>query len=135
MTRDEILNMPAGREIDNFVAEKVMGWHIATDQFGSDWVDSENRYQHKVSSDDYDDDENFHLIAWHPSESIMWAWEVVDEMKKRGRNFQMIQYAYNRTYATFENGLDSDNWTEANGEGCTPLAICRAALLITLEKE
>ena len=27
MTRDEITNMPAGRELDALVAEKVMGWY------------------------------------------------------------------------------------------------------------
>jgi hypothetical protein len=26
MTRDEVLNMEAGRELDRFVAERVMGW-------------------------------------------------------------------------------------------------------------
>ena len=28
MTRDEILSMPAGRELDALIAEKVMGWFI-----------------------------------------------------------------------------------------------------------
>jgi len=55
-------------------------------------------------------------------------------MKERGRNFQMIEYAYNRTYATFQDDLEI-NYAEANHDGCTPLAICRAALLAVTEAE
>jgi hypothetical protein len=108
MTRDEILNMPAGREIDALIANRVFGMRI---------------------------DKTFTALVWIPasySTNIAVAWMVVEKMKIIGHNFRMVQYAYNRTYATFENDLDSDNWIEANGEYCTPLAICRAALLAVM---
>lgn len=36
MTRDEILSMPAGREMDALIAEKIMGWKY--NQLGDAWI-------------------------------------------------------------------------------------------------
>lgn len=80
LTVEEILNMPAGKEIDYLVAEKVMGWHIVDGY----WYDSGGHFQHGVSKyGGYEDGEDFHTLKWHPSESILWAWEIIKEMSVR----------------------------------------------------
>ena len=84
MTRDEILKMEAGREMDALMAEKVMGWHLVTDKDGwKHWGDKDGRWgagMNQSSHDDYEDGEDFHVLHWHPSESILWAWEVVEKL-------------------------------------------------------
>jgi hypothetical protein len=90
--------MQAGREMDALVAEKVMGARYSVPRYSAD---------------------------------IAAAWEVVERMREhpdpRFRTLRMVAYPYNRTYATFD-AENEDEWTEANGENATPLAICRAAL-------
>lgn len=132
MTRDEILKMEAGEEIDTLVAEKVMGWHVETDERGKkSWRDFENRYQHLVSQyEGYEDGEDFNLIYWHPSESILWAQEVLEKIK-------------DDVFGIFwENAPGAKEWTvvlkpEDSYSGGFPvdgetleLAICRAAVLL-----
>ena len=123
MTRDEILNMPAGEEIDKLVAEKVMGWHIVEIRDGgrNQFVDSDGHYQHIVSRYDYyEDGEDFNTICWHPSESILWAWEVVEKLKEYS-----LWIDLNASPDGYQVGF-ADYFVFAES---APLAICRAALL------
>src|SRR5512139_113235 len=97
MKREEILNMPAGREMDALIAEKVMGWHkgkyhfydgTSINEVVSDWLDSEGHYKCGIGTEDgFEDNEDFHLLRWHPSESILWAWEVVEKLSVKGVQF------------------------------------------------
>jgi len=126
MSRDEILNMPAGREIDALVAEKVMGWHLATDKDGwKKWVDEYDCFMRGMKQDDSpfsEDDEDFNLLHWHPSESILWAWEVVEKLAF----YQIITKANGAGYSARVNSIRCEAPT-------APLAICRAALLAVME--
>ena len=135
LTREEIENMPAGKEINALVAEEIMGWHSN----GFDWLDADNRYQHRLSSG-YEDAEDFHLINWNPSESILWAWEVKNYMvAEKGYHFSM------QTNENCGNVVGSCAFTEVTElyvagntykvfiENDEPLAICRAALLAVME--
>jgi len=135
MTREEILNMEAGQEIDELVAEKVMGWHIVTEGRRSPaWYDSEGRYQHHVAADyeSYEDDENFHLVNWHPSQSMLWAEEVVEKFY----SMKLDKYSNGEEWRCYlvmgKDGVNADGNGVAN---TAPLAICRAALLVVMESK
>jgi hypothetical protein len=97
MTRDEILNMPAGRKMDILVSEKVM---------------------HDIPGQA--------MISLY-STDIAAAWEVVEKMIEADGFFQMY-YA-----STGEWLVDLDTEENLIGEKTAPLAICRAALLATME--
>lgn len=72
------------------------------------------------------------------STSIADAWLVVEKMRKHPdahcRTLRMVSYPYNRTYATFDLDLDSEDWVEANGEHADAEAICGAALRVAALK-
>jgi hypothetical protein len=138
MTRDEILNMPAGSEMDALVAEKVMGWHIVADKDGwRHWDNVDGYYSSGILQCDGDneDEEDFHIIHWHPSESILWAWEVVEKFvstAERGyAKWQVVIHSdgMERWIADFK---DDPLHTTNCSAPTAPLAICRAALLAVL---
>jgi hypothetical protein len=142
MTRDEILNMPEGEEIDRLVAEKVMGWHIETDKQGwRSWRDKDGNYQNAVAPyDGYEDQEDFHTIKWHPSESILWAWEVVEKLggDKHRQWYLCTNFSSefgNQIYAEIYEHMDESEIVICSATAETaPLAICRAALLAVTER-
>ena len=71
-------------ELDNQVAEKVMKWH-KKEAYGTwDWVNDNDRPECGVPDDGFEDDEDFNLLFWHPSDSMLWAWDVFEEMSKHG---------------------------------------------------
>lgn len=134
MTKDEILNMEAGEQIDTLIAEKVMGWHRVHDEKWRDqWHDSGGRYQHPISRyDGYEDQEDFHTICWHPSESILWTWELIEKMPDN-LELKLEQVKLSDSWvAGFYTPDDVVYQASANS---AELAICRAALLTVLERE
>jgi hypothetical protein len=113
MTRD-ILNMPAGREMDELVAERVMGWTLeeVTDPIMHEtfmnYVDTETgRGMYRPEE-------------WLPSTDIAAAWEVVEKMQG-GLRFEL-----RRIPSGFWAYFGEEMSAEAN---TAPLAISRAALL------
>jgi hypothetical protein len=146
MKTDYIYDMPAGKEMDEMVAEKVMGWHKGNFVFftgktigkdNKDWLDADGHYMHGVGVDDgYEDEEDFHLLHWHPSESIMWAWEVVEKMQNE---FSFVLSSNDpptddehKWYCEF---YPKDNPAFIDHEiyaPTAPLAICKVALLIMM---
>jgi hypothetical protein len=119
MRYDEIITMPEGEELDALIAERVMGWHIAEEHGRKAWYSADGRYQRGMKNGDYfEDDEDLHLLNWHPSQSILWAWEVVEKL-----TLSVVPYEDGRWHAADGKGI------VAYGE-TAPLAICRAALLI-----
>ena len=126
MTKDEILNMPAGREIDAEVAVNVMGWtHVASKT-------------HCGYSPDYEGERRAYL--WparlgakpvpHYSTSIDAAWDVVE------KDFGQLTLWRSRAKPELVK-VDfcvGDEHYEAYAP-TAPIAICRAALLTTLEAE
>ena len=102
MTRDEILNMPAGQDMDLLVAEEV----LKLDSIG--WNE---RFFHNRA--------NF-------STDIRAAWEVVERMGNVDELHDVdIRTSIRGWYCNIFNSFDS---FEAGAE-TAPLAICRAALL------
>ena len=119
MTRDEILNMPAGRELDVLVANKVLGI------VPTKWHPLENPWDE---------------IPLRPySTDIAAAWKVVERLHEKG--FYTGFYR-NGKGATDKRGNFIENWgvdigcvIELADQPTLPLAICRAALLAVLEVE
>jgi hypothetical protein len=138
MTKDEILNMPAGREMDALIAEKVMGWKRPPS--GNGW-NVTTLFKRKTP-----DGQNLQ-VAWvgdgmvEFSADISAAWEVVEKMNQMKWRFYSRSITYNdgliykSIAAQFQNehalGIDT-GYIDAE---TMSLAICRAALLTTLESE
>ena len=130
LTREYIHNLPAGDEMDALVAEKIMGWHIGNNiSIGKCWYDGNEEYQHGIFNGAYEDDEDFHLLHWHPSSSILWAWEVVDCMFKRGFYLTLEQFQVDYQ-CMFDNSSGEAEYAVADA---APLAICRSALMFLAE--
>jgi hypothetical protein len=113
MTRDEILSMEAGREMDALVARELFGGIKEYWDYG--------------------------FTVPNYSVSIGAAWEVVEKMHERGYYFCC---ARNGKGATDASGNLDDSWyvdtgciIELENQPTLPLAICRAALLAVMEDE
>jgi hypothetical protein len=135
MTRDEILNMPAGREMDALVAEKVMGLYkyypgIAMDLSGIDGkVERVNYWWCK----DLHNPHNTFVELKKYSVSISAAWEVVEKLKAGGWEFYLEWGTNPKPWVLFcHNPIEDISDSEADN---ITLAICRAALLAVLEEE
>ncbi len=149
MTRDDILNMTAGRQVDALIISKVMGWKFAVhnadkyfskpDKTGNIWVVP------------YGDKNSFG--NWSPSTDIAAAWEVTDKINRMiAENILELENDYNYLTlecvgytsgyaASFDCLLDHEwfeditNYKYAARADTAPLAICRAALLAVMEAE
>ncbi len=114
MNRDEILTMPAGREMDALIFERVM--ELA---FGSTGKNT---------------------TAPHYSTDIAAAWEVVEKFAHNHRNnlavemgfshFGLVAYPGGEWFCSL--GLN-DGVTHSAKAETAPLAICRASLIAVLE--
>lgn len=135
MTSDEILNEPAGPRMDAWVTEYVMGVKPRDVRVcGSDEIVTV-----------YNANKSFIDGGWgkldllrygtppNYSTDIAAAWEVVERMKKAGCTTKLSVYRGHGYWCEFSNqpplvcaGSEDDD--------SMPLAICRAALLTTLEE-
>lgn len=55
-------------EINNLIAEKVMGWHLQKMKYAAAWFDENSNWTLKQT--------------WNPSNDIRDAWQVVEKMRK-----------------------------------------------------
>lgn len=115
MTRDEIMNIPAGRDMDKLIAEKIMAltgirWSTS---YPTDWIYSNGEYV--VGKN----------LGWDAlprySTDISAAWEVVEKLRHRGL-FQINVWHNDMCQVNLSN-------CDAVVSETAPLAICRAALL------
>ena len=115
MTRDEILNMPAGREMDALIAENVMGY-----QWG---------YKHAFSTLPTWSKNGIVVTLGDYSTDISAAWEVVEKL--RGKRVMEISITKKSFWCTvYATGRNINEKADT-----APLAICRAALLAVMEVE
>jgi hypothetical protein len=128
--------MPAGREMDVLVAEKVMGWHLWDWEKGDlDCACGKTHYAPQDIGIGY-----YPRCAEEPegylsfSTDIAAAWELVEKWKSIDGQF--LNIFWNVTQAGFPNywtcGMWKSGWTQQDiGTADTaPLAICRAALKV-----
>jgi len=118
MTRDEVLAMKPGRELDALVAEKVMGWKAVQvfdlkDTDGTNIANGITPY-------------NIGQRVPHYSTDIASAWEVVEEMQNNEWDFTLKNHKrkYEAIFGTLYNAFAPT----------APEAICKAALLAVMGK-
>jgi hypothetical protein len=123
----KVSEMPAGRELDALVAEKVMGWTLC-DRVAMGWGDGPPVFA--TGEDPYDDTARPSRQDWRPSEDIAAAWEVVENWRNRCNGEGVVLLSWHSEEWVCELGI----WGVESGfrhapADTAPLAICRAALL------
>lgn len=109
MTREEILRMPAGREMDALIAEKVMG-HVVNKN-----AKLFTRWETEIGYS-----EGFTSLSRY-STDIRDAWEVVEK-------FPVFYFESCKELKEYFSMIGSDFESSATAE-TAPLSICRSALL------
>jgi len=129
MTRDEILAMEAGRELDALVAVEVMEWTRYPNKHGLTVMSRPGAMPHHAQIDQHP---NF-------STDIAATWEVVEYMGPIPFSLRFQPADAWRTgdgevycHAHWTCWFEGSVWAEAP---TAPLAICRAALLAAMEME
>ena len=146
MTAEQIDQMPAGREMDELIAEKIFGWkHFSDDLWDRmrAWLIQRREFnwseqtpkEHMPRMMITPSGEN----AWPPyySSRIENAWIVRDELRAKGivTTLNNAGFGIERCYGRhLENGRDDSipHWDGYGREGESALAICRMALKTTL---
>lgn len=134
MTKEEILAMEAGRELDKVVGEKVFGLDVKVFQ---GFIDKYS-YQYRTPSE-YG--ETYEFLPFY-STDISAAWLVVEKMCNWDVGDNMLVLTGQAKDPTSNN--DTGGWWEAevNGDWGKAIAggkaasgaICKAALLVKLEE-
>jgi len=118
MTRDEILNMPAGRAMDSIIESAIFN-NMCVAYSGT--VLYENWFYDKAGN-------GFQAPPKYYSTNISAAWEVVEKYKDK---FESMYYEFGKWVVLW--AFNSDDGAESIKAETVPLAICRAALLAVME--
>lgn len=110
--------MKAGRELDNLIAEKIMGWKpLYYSQYDKKvvvvWVDSDGKEWYFGNIDDPDRE-------WSPSTKIEDAWLVLEKMEE--------EWAWSMSMYNEARQVDVSIGRSVHTNESVPLAICNAAL-------
>ena len=161
MTRDEILNMPAGREMDALIAEKVMGWtwrafqpaHVPGELVRRPYPGNWSALPRRIADGTERLAGGWDSDLPHYSTDISAAWEVTEKItdifsmpgvfggSRYGRFYLYITkvralgFSANYHQAVFKRNGGKDKKVVTSLGDTTPLAICRAALLAVMEIE
>jgi hypothetical protein len=136
-TREQILAEPAGGQMDAWVAEFVMGWKWPTNRCPvCGWLYSETRDQGCVPGDcsmrprpnivEIQKSRGYGVY----STDIADAWQVVEKMRTSPWKWYEIAHRPIGCMVNFTGNIGDNVYAET-----APLAICKAALLATLESE
>ncbi len=134
LTREAVLAMEAGAEMDALVATRVMGWTNPTG-FEARWhcngVELDSLHAVEGGGGDYYQPDQ----AWQPSTDIAAAWEVVEKCEQDGVWWKVCPVLDGNGGITTEKICIMTHHGNrfAASAPTAPLAICRAALLATLE--
>lgn len=124
ISKEEILKLSAGREMDILVAEHVMGWQVETDRAKLERL---NMYvSHSAERIWWRDPQG----SWYCdpllySSDIVAAWKIVGSMSGRGRTLFLFQSLEENGAAFNDPGATVTDYV--TGADVT-VAICRAAL-------
>lgn len=123
----KIEEMPAGRELDAFVAEKVMGWK---------YVDHNEAYDLPISGVAFgkgSPDGLSRCPVPYYSTDIAAAWEVVEKLRKDGFAFDSYSSGSEEAEHPWTDAIFMKDNNECLVRAETmPLAICRAASMAVL---
>ncbi len=135
MTKEEILAMKPGPELDTLVAEQVMG-HPMPDFIPEDALDlylvgTPIHCDNWTCVCRYDEGDTPKWVPDPYSTDISAAWSVVEKMKLKFYDFQ--GFCYNLITELFGTNISdcTFNTIEMVLRGLTPEAICKAALIAT----
>ncbi len=134
MTRDEILKLPAGGDIDELVAEKVMGFRVYRNESMGHHIaypDKEsNKYWFKPIG------QLGTFCNWSPSTDIATAWEVVSATAKEPFAWYIESVNIKDKpviwWVGYWGGPTEEIFMYSAEDESLSLAICRAALLFTM---
>lgn len=113
--------MQAGRELDELIATKVMGWRKEIVYPPTELMPPYYIWVNPMDSDNC-------LPKFNPSTNIADAWEVVEKMLEQGYDMRLdYLYAHETYICLFDKAIPyySEGGEYAN---TAPLAICLAAL-------
>lgn len=138
LTREKVLAMEAGRELDALVVEKVMGYKFV--QEGSTLWKDDAPFPFVIYDEEFGYclyekyEDGWPFTTFNPSADISAAWAVHTEINKRGWGMCLLDRYSHGPSRPFEYGcqLGKDGVTHVGYGETAPLAICRAALLTTL---
>jgi hypothetical protein len=134
MTRDKILAIEAGTELDTLIAKKVMGWCKGR-RFWLPYPAYDNLYGTGYTVPGYYD---YDIPPFRPSTDITAAWEVVESARNDfSHPFLMSVETRASCYVVLARWVDETGettWVNASADSA-PLAICRAALLAVMEAD
>jgi len=132
MTREEILKLEPGSELDRLVAEKVMGWKQGPDF----WVSYEGII-HLSAGEVSPGHIVYREAPWSPSSDIAEAWSVVEKLVNLGWLVNLLSpWKGNATqhWTCYAERQGKSGWEKLKAAGdSAPLTICRAALLAVME--
>lgn len=118
LTREQVLGMEAGPEMDELVAVMIMGYESSKVRNG--WVELGNfaTYPKRYSTD------------------IAAAWEVVEKVREKGWGMAIVNaFSQEPDGPGYGCHLRNGMKTHTGYAETAPLAICRAALLTTIQGE
>ena len=138
LTKAIISAMPAGTELDELIATKVMGWEkrkVETRFYSKYSIEIYGWYCGELGPVAFCQDSWPHE-AWRPSQDIRDAWRVVENFQAKGND--LVLEHWGRTPH-----IGDGNWValwelpNAHDTGqfvakTAPLAICRSALITVL---
>lgn len=136
MTRDEILNMPAGEEIDALIAEHVFGDKKPTQALDANHVMlSMIGVTHPYTSAGgswtgvayWEEGDIPRWVAKNYSTDIAAAWEVVDKLY----GITLVRHKV-FWHCIFDKSTEGERDEDYMQGDTVPLAICRAALLAVM---
>ena len=139
MNRDEILAMPAGRELDALIAERVMGW---TNLIEYTFIQRTASGEEKVTGRALKGTPPAHDGSLYPVVSVKnystqsaAAWMVVEKLRGDFPFEEFIVFV-NELAELCDATMDDYHADIYNlMASLNPLPICRAALLATLESD
>lgn len=128
--------MKPGRDLDELIAEKVMGWkrisyeqlypsQVGRKEFSMYWYDSNNK-ETRLAEDcnDYYQPEE----AWSPSTDIASAWQVIERIKSTAGDRVTFRLEYiDSVWSYGYENLNTDIFDCIEAD-TAPLAICLLAL-------
>jgi len=161
MNKEEILAMEAGQELNKLVAEQIFGKKVVTVKYLSGYTSLKkedlpsNEVYEECYATVFGDGETALFADYAPdflvkldlleeySTDISAAWQVVEKMIDKSYSFHLEYYSSKPDWTpkSYPIRVYFSNWQgviqeEAKGYKITiPEAICKAALLATLEKE
>jgi hypothetical protein len=134
MTKEEILGMEVGNDLDILVAEKVFGWRKGTNEYnilGWQWSCQGGN---PILDDGWDGVWVTPLSCTpNYSTDIKAAWEVFEKFGFQGS----VTYSGSYYYCEIMNGWNKTGAIYGKAENCNsaPEAICKAALIAVMEEK